>query len=799
MRPLCSTELYSHEGVALVDHLEAVAESCASGRSGLASELRYIVGACHDFGKATGFFQEYLLGDRPQSTQTNHSTISGLACYFALSEAGFNPVECAQGWLAVTRHHSALIDTGGNDGVFERVFYSSTAPREAYNEQAKDITSRSEDVQAIYDQLEVPLDTAEFCDWVENKEYITEISSALQYSGSVGEQSFDSAIWEIELFAHLVAADKLAASGYTLPDRQSIPAQAVSGYVDQEFGQATSGTINEYREQARQAVETEIRSFDDIPPVCSLTLPTGLGKTLTGVHAALQIRDRKSGNTESPPRIIYALPYTAIIDQNFEIISDVLSNAGVDTGPATLLKHHYRSQDDYFATETAGEQETDAEFWRRLMLTNRWESEFVTTTFVQLLESLIVPSNRQSIKLPNLRDAVIILDEVQAVPVRYWDIIRDGCKQLAADWNCTFIAMTATQPGMFSEATPLVPNAKEYFAALDRVTFTVDSSVEPGADPVTFDQLSRRVVDIATSNERPDILVVCNTVSAARDLYKRVESTLPKQDTTQLAYLSSAVRPRDRSLRIKQLKDGTDHQRIVISTQVIEAGVDLSFDHIIRDFAPLDSIVQAAGRCNRHSLSGGGTVEIASVVDEDGQLPATLIYDSPRLDATRRVLQGLDGDDRRYTESRVTGEGVRDYFKKLSRVKVTDNSIKELCHWDFESARISLIPETYSADVYVAGRETATEDIKLLDEYRTAILEQDRIRARKLRAPFYDRVVSVSLYSSSSDRASEIQKLPYDHELEVYRLEANTRQYEEWYDVVTGFGLPDSSVDSRVI
>ncbi len=791
--PLCSAELYSHQDTLLEAHLQAVADGCASGQPGDTQRLRYLIGACHDFGKATTFFQEYLVDERSQSSLTNHSAISGLACFHALRAEGFSQRECAIGWLVVTRHHSPLIDTGD---VFQRTLFDTTAPLDAYAEQAADIAARAQVVQDIYDSLGVPLDVAQFCEWITSKQYLKDISGALSYRGSLGEHPLESSFHVIELFSQLVAADKLAAAGYTLPCRTRLPSDAVDSYIEEQFGPPTPGTINELRTDARIAARTQLETYDSLPDVVTLTLPTGSGKTLTALDIALQLRKQKRRPGSTPPRIIYALPFTSIIDQNFEQFREVFDHAGFDTTPEILLKHHYRSRDDYVV---AGSDVTDEGFWRDLMLTDRWESEVVTTTFVQLLESLVVPTNSQSLKLPNLRNAVVILDEVQAVPVKYWEVIRSCCKQLADDWGCTFIAMTATQPGMFADAPPLVPNRNNYFHQLERVTFEIHESLF--GDPLPLEELTEHVEQRVLSTSRPDVLVVCNTIRSAQRVFELLSNSLCRTDRElELAYLSSAVRPMDRRDLVASLRDEATHQRVVVSTQVIEAGVDLDFDTVIRDFAPLDSLVQAAGRCNRHQLSGGGVVEFVTTVDDSGRKPANAIYDTPRLDATQRAIKSVMADDDPIMESVMTTDAVATYFDELDTVKTTDVSIEALTHWQFENARISLIPEALSVDVFVVGPDTPQSDQEVYDDYAEAVRHNEHSRAHALKPDFYDRVVSVNLYTPDSDRAASIQKLPLpDDELGVYRLPAHQPGYDEWYDRQTGFKIPESTVNSRLL
>jgi len=791
--PLSSVELLSHPDTSLEVHLQTVADRCASGQPESNTEFRYILGACHDFGKSTQFFQEYLLEDRSQSTLTNHSAISGLACFYTLRTAGFSPRECAIGWVVVARHHSPLINTAD---IFQRAFFDSNAPLDDYIKQAKDIRSRTDIVQAIYDSLGVPLDVEQFCSWVESEQYLQDICESLSFGGSVSEQPLESAFQVIELFAHLVAADKLAAAGYTLPERSLLPSDAVETYTTEVFGNPAQSTINQLRTDARIAARNQIETYESLPKVMTLTLPTGSGKTLTALDIALQIRDDKQGEGVAPPRIIYALPFTSIIDQNFEQFCKVFEHAGLEITPELLLKHHYRSRDDYVTM--SGQDTTDERFWRDVMLTNRWESEVVTTTFVQLLESLVVPSNSQSLKLPNLRNAIVILDEVQAVPTRYWEVIRRCCEQLAVDWNCTTIAMTATQPGMFVNAPSIVPNHSEYFKQLERVTFDIHESVF--GDPLSFAALSEHIEQQIESTDRPDTLIVCNTIRSAQTIFELLSNTLKDESERELEYLSSAVRPYDRRKRVAALRESTSDQRIVVSTQIIEAGVDLDFDTVIRDFAPIDSLVQAAGRCNRHQLNGGGKVEFVETVDESGRKPATAIYDTPRLDATRRALERVITDDAVIAESVMTTKVVTSYFDELTTVKITDESIQPLQHWRFEDARINLIPNSFSVDVFVVNPEMPGADREVYDAYAEAVQYNEHGTARELKPDFYDRVVSVNLYSPDSDRASDIQRLPLpSDELGVYRLPTHQPGYDEWYDTQTGFQIPESSVDSRLL
>jgi CRISPR/Cas system-associated endonuclease/helicase Cas3 len=351
---------------------------------------------------------------------------------------------------------------------------------------------------------------------------------------------------------------------------------------------------------------------------------------------------------------------------------------------------------------------------------------------------------------------------------------------------------------MFADAPAVVPEYRQYFQQLERVSFDIHESIFD--EPLSLEALSEYVEQQVLAADRPDTLVVCNTIRSAQTIYELLSEALRGNSDVRTSYLSSAVRPRDRRTRVTELREGSTEQRVVVSTQVIEAGVDLDFDTVIRDFAPVDSLVQAAGRCNRHQLSGGGTVEFVATVGESGQKPATAIYDTPRLDATRRALDAVITGDGEIPEPVMTTDVVGAYFDELATVKTTDESIESLRHWQFEDARITLIPDTFSVDVFVVRPETAQRDREIYDAYAESVRQHERSRARELKPDFYDRVVSVNLYAPDSERAADIQRLPLPaDELGVYRLPADQPEYTEWYDTQTGFQIPESTVESRIL
>jgi len=785
---------------------------CGAGYENTQQRCYEIIGATHDFGKASSFFQAYLKEERDQGKYTSHAPISALACYYSLRVEGFDPHYCVTGLLAVDRHHRSLTNADGNGGIFETVL--SDRRQDICERQAEDIAQRTQTVQAVYDKLGVPLDVSNFVEWIRSEQYLRDLFEETGYDGTIDVKHNLEGYAVVEAYANLVAADKIAASGYELPARTTLPPGAVDTYVDQEFDSPADGSINELRESARREVQSAVDQLPLDEHIYELTLPTGVGKTLTGLMAALRLRNRLEAETRDSPRVVYAVPFTTIIDQNFKIYQDVVATNGIEAEPSVILKHHHRSDADYRTSTHAESDPTDAGFGRAMMLTERWESEIVATTFVQLFESLLVPTNAQTLKFPNLQNAVLLLDEIQSIPAKYWDVIETVLETITERWNCRVITMTATQPALFDGACSLIQSDTDnqdtsdsldapnrYFDALDRVQFQFDGSLAPGAAPMTHPEFVETVCETAGTNPDADILVVCNTVASSR----RVVELLAETDIgrgSSLVYLSSAVRPIDRRKRIERLETDSDERKIVVSTQVIEAGVDIDMDIVYRDFAPLDSMVQAAGRCNRNATTGqSGIVNVVRLTSGEENDPSRLIYDHPRLDATRRLLEdrGLIGEAA--PESTVTGTLVPTYFEHVREIKKTDECLNALDTWAFEDASLQLIDDILTADVLITTPEEFDRHgcYPPLETVKEALRSGNPDTVPTAKQALYERTVAVNIYAPDSDRAQRVAQLPLPNtKLELYHINSNG-QYANWYDEQTGFQLPDDTVSHRIL
>jgi CRISPR-associated endonuclease/helicase Cas3 len=363
------------------------------------------------------------------------------------------------------------------------------------------------------------------------------------------------------------------------------------------------------------------------PGLFSLTVPTGGGKTLSALRFALD-----HALEHGLRRVIYVAPFMAIIEQTAEVF-----RKAVRDGDA-VLEHH-----SSFDLQEAFPDETEAE--RMKLAAQNWDRPVVVTTAVQFFESLFSNRTQKCRKLHNIAGSVIVLDEAQTLPVNYLRPCLAALKELVRGYGCSVIFCTATQPAIrdddglrASEAIPaaaareIAPDPTELYRRLRRVE----------AHFVGF--LSN--ADLAARVAGQKALVIVNNKRQARSIY----DLLGKGNALHLSTNMTATHRRDVLARIKSGFDGP-----VISTALVEAGVDLSFPQVWRAVAGLDSIVQAAGRCNRNAeMEGLGQVRVFD--PEDGFPPPPELQQN--ADIARDIL-------REHANDPLSPDAVRAYFQRL--------------------------------------------------------------------------------------------------------------------------------------
>ena len=378
-------------------------------------------------------------------------------------------------------------------------------------------------------------------------------------------------------FSALVDADFLATESFMRPDIANVrPAKtpaipvleaALIAHLDEVSRNAPKTPVNRERASILQHCLT---AASGPPGLFSLTVPTGGGKTLSSLAFAL-----RHARQNDLRRVIYVIPYTSIIEQNATAFRHALAALGDDI----VLEHHSNLNPD-------GETQTS-----RLAAEN-WDARIIVTTNVQFFESLHANRTSRCRKLHRIARSVVILDEAQSLPLDYLHTCLRALTELTENYQTSVVLCTATQPA--------VTRSAEF-----RIGLPAPREIIP--DPVDLYNRLRRVIpqqlpDITDNNtlvrklvRLPQVLCIVNTRAHARDLFE----SLPADNSR--FHLSALMCPQHRAEKLAEIKDRLQHGQSVrlISTQLIEAGVDIDFPVVYRALAGLDSIAQAAGRCDR--------------------------------------------------------------------------------------------------------------------------------------------------------------------------------------------------------
>jgi CRISPR-associated endonuclease/helicase Cas3 len=574
----------------------------------------------------------------------------------------------------------------------------------------------------------------------------------------VGRLELKKELFDFNLFfSVLLDADKTQAGSKedSVPETQILSLERIEIYREQLRN--NSSEVNQKREEAFKEVMSKLSCAEDCK-LYALTLPTGMGKTLTGLSFA-------SGLAKSLglKRIVYSLPFLSIIDQT-EL---VLSGMGLKDS-TELIVHHHLSEIGYFQEDREYNFDTARVFFEG------WNSGVVLTTFHQLLYTLLGAENSYLRRFNKLKDSVVIVDELQALPHRYWRFVKECFKKLTEELNSRVLLMTATNPFVFEKednVLHLVDKAK-YREGLHRFR------VIPDLEKRTVEDLAREVAERVRKEDKT-FLIILNTIKSSQEFYRKLKDLVD----VDIAYLSTAVIPKQRRERIEQIKQGK--YKVVVSTQVVEAGVDIDFDVVYRDFAPLDSINQSAGRCNRHGFRGLGEVRVVKLVDDNGREYSRRIYDIVLLSATEKFLT------EELTEMELL-DVIDDYFETLWRDKISHDKSNELLDaldrvkHDFLYENFKLIEDQpYRRDVFVVfdnEAESVLNEVKEVWERRQRkeiSLWEAKIEFEKLKAEFYSYVISVAL--------SKDGEIALDERLKI--LVVRKEYIDLYYDGEIGFRI----------
>ncbi len=380
--------------------------------------------------------------------------------------------------------------------------------------------------------------------------------------------------------------------------------------------------------------------------IYTLTVPTGGGKTLASLRFAIEhSRQRKLD------RIIYVIPFTSIIDQNADVVRKILEPDDQPTQHGKVVLEHHSS--------ITPEQQT----WREKILCENWDAPLVYTTMVQFLESLFGAGTRGARRMHQMGNAVLIFDEVQTLPIKCVHLFNNAINFLVEQCNSTVVLCTATQPLLHEVSAKsgairlrprheIVRDVRQLFADLKRVE-VCDRRKPGGWAYAEIAQLALDELDRVGS-----CLVIVNTKDAAREIF---QACIGGHSSDGVFHLSTDMCAAHRKDELKKIRDRLDVglETLCVSTQLIEAGVDVDFGAVIRSMAGLDSIAQAAGRCNRNGRPEPGIVHLVNATNE--RLEKLTDITIGRENALR-VLDDFGTNPDRYLKNLLGPEALKDYY-----------------------------------------------------------------------------------------------------------------------------------------
>lgn len=644
-----------------------------------------LLGLLHDVGKASQEFQNYLgsaTGIIPENSENwvdasvlkgkvDHSTAGAQVVYknLQIDDEAIKQVLS----LCIASHHSGLIDCLTPDGK------NSFQKRIQKEESA----AHAEESWAKLPQIKIKLDSLLSANLNEQLAIVFHKFGTDKKSISAQQShEFKYGLSARFLLSCLIDADRLDTADFEFPPNYTIRNYGNYRNWDelisrldiklQEF--ADKPDKNEV-DELRQEVSQACLDFSSKPKgIYQLTVPTGGGKTLSSLRFALN-HAKKHGMD----RIFYIIPYTSIIDQNADEVRKILEDKDEKGNflNKVVLEHHSNIIDEQ-------NEEEDGESWllkkRRSLLSENWDAPIVFTTQVQFLEALFGSGTRGVRRMHQLANSVIIFDEVQTIPIKVVKMFNAALQFLTEAGKSSIVLCTATQP-LLDKVEPaeqalnidgkFISGENRLYERLKRVEVFDQRKIGTGWSEEEIAELVHKEVDAKGS-----VLVIVNTKKSARSLYELIA----QKNNANTYHLSTRMCPVHRLETIRKIKKKLENKEAVIcvSTQLIEAGVDIDFGAVIRYQAGLDSIAQAAGRCNRsgrqrneHGEKTLGHVHIINPKDENIDRLKD-IKEGARI--TGRVFREFEQNPEKFKNDRLGPNTMKHYYQYyfFSRRKIMD-------------------------------------------------------------------------------------------------------------------------------
>jgi CRISPR-associated endonuclease/helicase Cas3 len=658
-----------------------------------------LIGLLHDMGKETNLFNSYIHyssmnpNDKSYKGTINHSTAGSKFIY----DNFYNTTDPYQKFTAqlistaICSHHGGLIDCLDIRGLDVYTNKMKTEINIHYEEALSNFMMECSDMSNIKDLFNKSK--------VEIRNLLIKINK-IDSSSKFGR--FASGLIEKYLFSCVIDADRYDTYIFMEGKNEKHPINKPALW--NELSEILEAKLKNYPklnkiDKLRDEISLKCKNSGKNPSgIYQLSVPTGGGKTLSSLRFALE--HAKIFNKD---RIFYIIPFTTIIDQNARDIKDILEREDV------ILEHHSNLVID-----------NDQEDYK--LLTERWDSPIILTTMVQFLDTLFEGGTQNVRRMHNLANSIIIFDEIQAIPIRCINMFNSAVNFLSYICNATILLCTATQPLLTTTKMPLklsenaniISDIHEKFKQFKRVNL-VDKRLIGGYSAISIKDFVLDIIDKVES-----VLVVLNTKNSAREVFnefKRVNNDLPKERQCLIFHLSTNMCPSHRMNILDNMKKKLGHQRVIcISTQLIEAGVNISFGCVIRSLAGLDSIAQSAGRCNRHGEKPCSDVYIINIEEEKIN---KLVDIKEGQECTKRVLDEFKENPKIFDYDLLSPKAMERYYKYYFHNRYREMNYT-LSKPDNDKSMYDLLSDNNDAVNAYIGKNGYRPNLMLRQAFKTA-------------------------------------------------------------------------------
>lgn len=729
----------------LKDHLYNVASLTSENAKKIdlpkAGEL---IGLLHDLGKYSKAFQNYIgsaTGNINQDEdeyvdagilkgKIDHSTAGAkyiwkrIANEMPAKQAVFQILS-----ICIAGHHSGLIDCIDPDGnnVFKKRMDKSNDKchfDEVISHADNDLINK---INELISGEELFFEGASLFRRI-NKEFKNELL-----------KKFHAGFAVRMLFSCLIDADRTDTANFMKPQffsnlesKKQIDWEKLIYRLENKLKDFESNGLKSPVDDLRkQIADTCLLKANNEKGIFTLTVPTGGGKTLSSLRFALH-----HAKKHELDRVIYVIPYTSIIDQNARIVREILEVDKSEKGEI-VLEHHSNLVPELHNLKTK-------------VLSENWGRPVIFTTIVQFLESLFSGGTRGARRMHQLARSVIVFDEIQTLPIRTIHLFCNAVNFLTKFCHSSVVLCTATQPLLnkvnedkgcirFSEKNEIITDLDLLFRKLKRVE--IHNKIKTGG----WSTEEIALLALEQISQSTNCLIIVNTKKNARDIYE----SLTRRTELKVIHLSTSMCPAHRMNKLNEIKDLLDKDSpfFCVSTQLIEAGVDVDFGSVIRFVAGVDSIAQAAGRCNRNGKRPSGKV---IVINPKEETISTLHDIKIGRDITNRIFYELSNPEANLPNDLLNPKVMERYFQYYFHNRSSEmnyqvdigrndsllNLLSENSFSASEYCRINGdLPEMY----FLQSFATAGREFKAIDSITQGIVVPYSKKGRKVVADFFSK------------------------------------------------------------